>query len=347
MNRASIALESKSRWNRKLQMTHAKTMIENLSPPAWGRLVVMLAALAGIGCDTLKPGAVNRPPAKTPVLMSLEAAPSITGAFAPVAPEPRNPVGSGSTTGGFPTAPGVFRVLPSGIPNGVPRGVIKVFFAAPRMLALKVSVEGRLLHEFADVPANIDPQVAGYFRVENVDASDIWQVTIRPPLSPIPRFGLTIQIATISLNPNHTSGFNHESVPLEIKLASKPHRLAVGYPKGFPSCSRVPDFPRLRAGLTVRAVDVGLTRVDVGCCHFPSQTVGVGGMPADPTPVALFPFPALTRYSLVLKLGGQTAQGNSIPGLATTQAGQLELCMNDDNMDDNGGAWGVDVRIDE
>lgn len=305
--------------------------------------VVMFAFLAAAGCGAIEQIGDNSPPARTPVLTSLEAAPSATGAFGPVAAETMGPSGS---TGGFPSAPGVFRVLPSNMPNGVPRGVIKVFFTAPSLLTLKVDVEGRVLDKFADVPANLDPQVVGFYRVESVDASDNWQVTIRPPLSPIPRFALTINVATVSINPNYATGPNHESAPLVLRLGSKPFRVGAAFLPGSASCMRVPGLPRLRPGLTVRVADVGLTQMDVGCCHFPTQKFGIAGK-LGTAAAAPFPFGGFREYSLVMKLGNQFAQGGILGSFVTNQAGQLELCMNDDNFADNSGAWGVDVRLDE
>ena len=308
------------------------------------RFIVLCALLALAGCRTTEQIAANAPAAQTPVLTSLRAAPSATGALAAVSAEATSPSGS---TGGFPTVPGVFRVLPSSMPNGLPRGVIRIFFTAPWLLTLKVDVEGRPLSKFADVPASLDPQVVGYYRVENVDASDHWEVTIRPPLSPIPRFALTINVATVSINPNFATGYRHESAPLVIRLASKPHRLAVAFPTGFGSCRRVPDFPRLRPGLTVRVADVGLTQIDVGCCHFPTQKVGIAGLLGTTAAVPPFPFAGFREYSLLMKLGNQFGQGGIFGSFVPNQAGQLELCMNDDNLADNSGAWGVDVRVDE
>lgn len=304
----------------------------------------LLICLLATGCTTGQQIAAGAPAAKTPVLTSLHAAASATDPLLPVTPEPRTNSGS---FGGFPNTPGVFRVLPSTMPNGVPRGVIKVFFTAPSLLTLKMDVDGQVLYKFADVPANLDPDVVGYYRVESVDASDNWHVTIRPPLSPVPRFALTINIATVSINPQHATGFNHESLPLVIQLRSRPTRIGIAYLPGSPVCSRAPNLPRLRPGLTVRTVDVGLTQVDIGCCHSPTQKVGTSGLFGTTAAAPRFPFPGMREYELVMRLGSQTAAGGFSGSMTTTQAGQLELCINDDNLNDNSGAWGVDVRVDE
>lgn len=307
-------------------------------------VVGLCVMLALAGCPATQQIAANAPEARTPVLTDLQAAPSVTGTLATVPMETTSPSGS---VGGFPAVPGVYRVLLSAIPNGLPRGVIRISFTAPFLLTLKVDVEGRPLYKFADIPANLDPQVVGFYRVESVDASDHWVVTIHPPLSPIPRFALTINVATVTINPNYPTGYRHESAPLVIKLASKAHRLGVMFPAAFGTCRRVPDFPRLRTGLTVRVADVGLTEIDIGCCHFPTQKVGIAGLLGTTAVAPRFPFPGLREYSLVMQLGSQVGQGGIFGSMVTNQAGQLDLCINDDNLTDNNGAWGVDVRIDE
>lgn len=305
--------------------------------------VVMFAFLALAGCKTVEQIADNSPPAQTPVLTSLQAAPSATGAFVTVAAD-----GPVVVTDPFISTPGVYRVLPSGMPNGLPRGVIKVFFTAPPLLTLKVDVEGRALYKFADVPANLDPQVVGYYRVESVDASDNWQVTIHPPLSPIPRFALTINVATVSINPNYSTGPGHESAPLVIKLAAKSAPIGLLFKPGDPSCAAVPNFPRLRPGLTVSMADIGVTRVNVGCCTFPSDpNVDIDGLRTGGAAGVGFPFPQFRKYSLVMKVGGLPAQGGWHEKFTTHQAGPLEVCINDDNLDDTSGAWGIAIRISE
>ena len=299
--------------------------------------VVVFVVLATAGCGTT----ITYPQARTPMLTTLQAAPSANAAFEPVVAESH--IGNSV---GFPQTDGVFRVYPTATPNGLPRGVIKVFFKAPSLLALKIDIEGRGLYKFSDVPTNLDPQVVGFYRVESVDASDNWQVTIRPPLSPTPRFGLTINIATISLNPNFSTGFQHESAPLVLKLGSKPAAIGVAYPQDppLPSCNVVHNIPRLRSGLTVTAVDIGKTQMDVGCCHFPSQKVGIDGIPGTSATHPPFPFAGFREYSMVMQQGGQQHASGTF---TTSQAGQLEICMNDDNLTNNDGAWGVNIRVDE
>lgn len=228
----------------------------------------------------------------------------------------------------------------------MPRGAIKVFFTAPLLLTLKVDVEGGALYKFADVPANLDPQVVGYYRVDSVDASDNWQVTIHPPLSPIPRFALTINVATVSINPNYATGLDHESAPLVIKLSAKPFRIGLSQPMTGGPCALVPNFPRLRPGLTVNVRDADTALINVACCFGFGENVGANGR-ANSSAGAGFPFLGFREYSLVLRVGSQRAQGDWREKFTTNQAGPLEVCVNDDNLDNNSGGWGIDIRINE
>lgn len=238
-------------------------------------------------------------------------------------------------------------VLPSRMPNGLPRGAIKVFFTAPSLLTLKVDVEGGALYKLADVPANLDPAVVGYYRVDSVDASDNWQVTIRPPLSAIPRFALTINIATVSINPNYATGPDHESSPLAIKLSARPSRIGLGQPMSGPSpCALVPGFPRLRPGLTVNVRDANTSSINVACCFGFGENVDTDGR-ANSSAGAGFPFLGFREYSLVLRVGSQLAQGGRRETFTTNQAGPLEVCVNDDNLVNNSGGWGIDIRLAE
>lgn len=305
--------------------------------------VVLFASLAATGCHTTGQIAVDFPPAKTPVLTSLQAAPSATGAFATVAAD-----GPIIVTDPFISTPGVFRVLPSGLPSGLPRGVVKVFFTAPSLLTLKVNVDGNPLYKFADVPPGLDPRIVGYYRVETVDSSDNWQVTIHPPFSSTPRFALTINIVTVSINPNYATGPNHESAPLVIKLAAKPFRLGFAQPMSGGPCALVPNFPLLRPGLTVSVADALFTQIFVGCCTFPSDpNVGTEGLIAGGPAGVSFPFAGFRKYSLVMRVGNQLAQGIWKTTFTTNQVGPLEVCINDDDLVGNSGAWGIDIRISE
>jgi hypothetical protein len=50
---------------------------------------------------------------------------------------------------------------------------------------------------------------------------------------------------------------------------------------------------------------------------------------------------------MVLRVGTQVEQGGTNVMITTNQVGALEVCVNDDNLADNSGAWGVHVEVDE
>ena len=63
-----------------------------------------------------------------------------------------------------------------------------------------------------------------------------------------------------------------------------------------------------------------------------------------------FPFPGLRVGSLVLRVGGvngQVVQGGTNMSFRTDRASLLELCINDYKLDDNTGAWGIAIYVDE
>lgn len=60
-----------------------------------------------------------------------------------------------------------------------------------------------------------------------------------------------------------------------------------------------------------------------------------------------FPFPGLRKYSLVLRIGTQIVQGGTNMSFTTSQTGPLEICVNDDVLHDNNGAWGIEFLVDE
>lgn len=303
----------------------------------WRPFAAIFVTLAAASCTTLQQIANDSPPAKTPVLKSLQAAPSATGAFADIAMDNN-------------WTPGAFQAISPAVPVGLPRGAVKVFFTAPSLLmTLKVDVEGVVLYKYDEVPAGLDRNVVGWYRVENVDASDdTWQVTIRPPSSSIPRYALTINIATVSTNPKY-SGTEHESAPLVLKLAARGFVFAMDA-HGFVSaaCVLLPNFPFLRAGLTVASYDTFANWMTMDCCAPFTPYINATGELGSVAP-ASFPFPGKRRYSLVLRIGTQTQQGAGgiTEQFVTNQAGALEVCINDDNLGDNDGQWGVVIRVSE
>lgn len=123
-------------------------------------------------------------------------------------------------------------------------------------------------------------------------------------------------------------------------------RVAFGQP-GPTACAVVPNAPALRKNTKVSIKTNPNPRVVInfgcllgGCIH------DADGEPNSSAPPN-FPFPTLRKYSLVLRVGTQVVQGGTNMSFTTNQAGPLELCVNDDVLPDNTGAWGVFISVDE
>jgi hypothetical protein len=124
----------------------------------------------------------------------------------------------------------------------------------------------------------------------------------------------------------------------------------IGLAQPTATACAVPTNTRpLRAGsiVTVSAIPPGATRINFGClgCIY-----DMGGHTDLAT--AAFPFPGMRRHSLVLRIvsaDGQTqlVQGGRQTSFAVSRTGPLELCVNDDNLPDNTGAWGINIAVDE
>lgn len=63
--------------------------------------------------------------------------------------------------------------------------------------------------------------------------------------------------------------------------------------------------------------------------------------------IAPFPFPGLKEFSMVMRVGTQIVQGGTNVTFTTNQAGPLEVCVNDSDLFNNTGAWGLILDIDE
>lgn len=111
------------------------------------------------------------------------------------------------------------------------------------------------------------------------------------------------------------------------------------------ACTSLPDVLALRANtkVTVTANQDPSHKINFGCI---GCTFGVNGEP-NSSAVAPFPFVGKAKYSLVLKAGSQEVQGGSQVSFTTTHAAPLEICVNDDVLSDNTGAWELDISVDE
>jgi len=113
------------------------------------------------------------------------------------------------------------------------------------------------------------------------------------------------------------------------------------------ACVSLPNVRGLRANtkVTVTADPVTSGKINFGCflggCIYDADGEKLSSA------VAPFPFQNLAKYSLVLRVGSQTEQGGSRASFTTNQAGPLEICVNDDVLADNTGAWNFTINVDE
>jgi len=113
-------------------------------------------------------------------------------------------------------------------------------------------------------------------------------------------------------------------------------------------CHRVPNFRAIGTHNLVKIKTIPLSSfpgVNFGCplnsCIYDAD--GRPGSIADST----FPFPGLKEFSLVLRVGSQVVQGGTNMSFISTDAGDLEICLNDSTPNDNAGGYQIDIRVDE
>ncbi len=97
--------------------------------------------------------------------------------------------------------------------------------------------------------------------------------------------------------------------------------------------------------VTVTATPGPNNKIDFGC-FLGGCIYGVDGETGS-SAAAPFPFAEKAKFSLILKVGSQIEQGGSHTTFTTTSGGALELCVNDDALRDNRGAWNFTVAVDE
>lgn len=112
-------------------------------------------------------------------------------------------------------------------------------------------------------------------------------------------------------------------------------------------CAFLPDVQALRANtkVTVVANPAASHRIDFGC-FLGGCVYGADGE-QNTSATAPFPFLGKAKYSLVLKVGSQEEQGGNQVSFTTKQSGPLEICVNDDVLSDNTGAWDLSISVDE
>jgi hypothetical protein len=127
-----------------------------------------------------------------------------------------------------------------------------------------------------------------------------------------------------------------------------PTILNVGYAQPRPTaCDPIPGKPALRKNTKVHITTnpAPNVRIDFGCAFGGCVFDADGRNPSTAGPA--LPFPGLRELSMVLKVGTQVVQGGTDVTFTTSQAGPLEVCVNDDNLSDNTGAWGLRIEVDE
>jgi hypothetical protein len=113
------------------------------------------------------------------------------------------------------------------------------------------------------------------------------------------------------------------------------------------TCNQVPNFPGVSSHNLVYITTVPVTGygIDFGCpfqgCRYDAD--GKPGSAADSS----FPFPGLKEYSLVLRVSSQVVQGGTNMSFTTTDAGSLEICLNDTDMSNNTGGYMVNISVDQ
>jgi hypothetical protein len=139
-------------------------------------------------------------------------------------------------------------------------------------------------------------------------------------------------------------------VQTQVKIL--PETKIIGFvPNATSACGALTTLPPLRVRTLVHASVPStnpLPEIDFGCafggCHHNLMGSGLTA-PSD------FSFPGLVAHSMILRVGTQVVQGPTSPAVearfTTTQAGPLEICVNDSKLDDNTGGWGVVISIDE
>ncbi len=135
---------------------------------------------------------------------------------------------------------------------------------------------------------------------------------------------------------------------VEKLVVVTPEIFGLGYGPSPNVCDMVPVTEVLRRNTIVHItspVNDPVRRKDfcrpiMGRCPYDANGSNATGGPG-------FPFSWAKRYSLVLQVGSQAVQGGTDITFVTNGSGRLEVCTNDDDLSDNGGAWFVEIYVDE
>jgi hypothetical protein len=115
------------------------------------------------------------------------------------------------------------------------------------------------------------------------------------------------------------------------------------------TCSVVPNFPSVRSHYLIHITTVpasGNNGINFGCSPLRSCTYDADGRPGSISD-SRFPFPGLREYSLVVRVSSQVVQGGTNMSFTTTDAGSLEVCLNDDDITNNTGGYQINISVDQ
>ena len=121
----------------------------------------------------------------------------------------------------------------------------------------------------------------------------------------------------------------------------------VGFAQPLPSaCAPIPNKPPLRTNTIVHMQTNPDPNVKINFgCAFNGCILDADGRSS--AAVAPFPFPGLREFSMVMRVGTQVVQGGTNVTFTTSQTGPLEICVNDSDLFNNTGAWGLNIEVDE
>jgi hypothetical protein len=109
-------------------------------------------------------------------------------------------------------------------------------------------------------------------------------------------------------------------------------------------CNPVPNVPPLRTGTTVKIW------ADSYITYGPLLSFDAGGQQGVATP-SDFPFPSMTKFSVIYQIGSQQIQGSSraSPVFRVAATGPLEICLNDHPswLSDNRGGGHFVITVNE
>jgi len=138
----------------------------------------------------------------------------------------------------------------------------------------------------------------------------------------------------------------------EVTVQPTFRAVAIGAAGVTTACNALAGVPPVRQGSRVTVGDASNGQATISMGGFVPPR-GIDGSPEVALgPPFTFPFPGFKAHSLVLRINSssgnsQVEQGGVGKSFVARLTGPLELCINDDNLFDNTGVWGVTIEVDE